>query len=246
MKKILFASLLSCFLFSACNAMEEENIETVENAYTAETTSVEVATTEVPEEEETETIPEEIEGPITVLPLPGTLDIMNLNDCTIAVSLEEGDVYVNESGVMEMKVTVYTYDVYDMVDISLLKIGDSITIRQENVKITSLERGKNGEIYINGGLDNGGYELRNDDNGVFFEIGYSDVKFYYSIGEATLDVSRDLQYTDASDLDKGEVIYYFGDFLREDSEIDYYFVPNNTCISIKDGSVISMYRIYNP
>ena len=46
----------------------------------------------------------------------------------LAVSLEEGDAYVDDAGIMQMDVKIYTYDKYDMVDISGLKEGDVIEI----------------------------------------------------------------------------------------------------------------------
>lgn len=58
--------------------------------------------------------------------------------------------------------------------------------------------------------------------------------------------SRDMNFYDSSDLDKGEVIYYPGDFLTDNAGIQYHFVPNNTSIVIEDGMIIEMYRSYIP
>ena len=54
------------------------------------------------------------------------------------------------------------------------------------------------------------------------------------------------KFVDASDLDKGEVTYYPGDFLTEDAGIIYNFTPNNTSIVVEDGQVIQMTRIFTP
>lgn len=187
------------------------------------------------------TVPETV----VVAPLPVTVDMEQLDNCTVAVSLEEGDVYVDDVGAMQMNVTVFAYDLYDMVDIALLKEGDIITIREEEVCIDSLERNENGTVSINGGLDKGGYELCTDDNTVFYECGYSDVKSYYGLGKATLNVSAEFTYTDASDLDKEPVVYLVGEFLAA-AGIDYHFNPNNTTITIQDGVVVEMNRVYTP
>ena len=48
----------------------------------------------------------------TISPLPSSIDINNLDNCTLPVSLEEGDAYVDDTGAMQMDVTVYTYDLY--------------------------------------------------------------------------------------------------------------------------------------
>lgn len=72
---------------------------------------------------------------------------------------------------------------------------------------------------INGGIENGGYDLGHTESGVYFEHGMSDMKSYYPIGEASIKVSEDFEFADSSDLDKGETIYYPGDFLTDDEGI---------------------------
>lgn len=78
----------------------------------------------------------------TVSPLPSGIDLQHLNDCTVAVSFDKGDAFVDSKGVMQLKVKVYAYDAFDTVDINKLQVGDQITICQQNVKVTSLERDK--------------------------------------------------------------------------------------------------------
>ena len=150
----------------------------------------------------------------------------NLTDCTVAVSFDKGDAYVDENGVMQLKVKVYTYDLYDMVDISMLTPGDTIILRGEEVLITDLVRTEYGSVQINGGLDVGGYELITNENTAYFEIGYSDVKTYFELGETTIKVSGDFIFTDKMDLDKGEVTYYPEDFLTEEAGIFYCFTAD--------------------
>ena len=71
-----------------------------------------------------------------VKPLPETVDLNNLDNCTVAVSLEKGDAYVDDSGKMVMDVTVYSYEVYDMVDIAALKENDVIVRQNKEVTIS--------------------------------------------------------------------------------------------------------------
>ena len=163
MKKIIFLVVAFCFFLTSCNFFYE------------------------PKEDENTGDVEKI------MPLPSTIDISNLKECTLAVSLNKGDAYVDDNGIMQMKVTVYDYDLYDMVDISTLKEEDIIVIGKKDVRISTLERSNTGTIIINGGLDQGGYELVTDESGVFYETGYSDVKSYYSIGEAVIRVSTEFK-----------------------------------------------------
>ena len=143
----------------------------------------------------------------TVSPLPSGIDLQHLNDCTVAVSFDKGDAFVDGKGAMQLKVKVYAYDAFDTVDINKLQVGDQITICQQNVKVTSLERGKNAAVLINGGADNGGYTLVSGEASGFYAVGPSDTKLYYALGEATIPVSSDLVFEDSSDLEKGTSTY---------------------------------------
>ena len=186
-----------------------------------------------------------VEQTQTISPLPVTIDMNQLDNCTVAVSFEEGDAYVDDTGIMRLDATVYTYDLYDMVDISLLEEGDTIVIRNQEVQVTSLERNDLGLVSINGGEENGGYDLFTDDSGVYYETLFNDAKAYYPLGEATIRVSVDFKFYDNSDLEAGEKMYYPGDFLI-DAGIRYDFRADNTTIVIEDGQIIAMNRVYTP
>jgi len=228
MKRLLVLLLAGCLVFTACASKTEVPKEEPE------------AEREAEQEEEPETEPK------TISPLPDTIDVEQMENCTAAVSLEEGDAYVDDTGLMQMKVKVFVYDLYDMVDISLMTPGDSIIISGQKIMAESLETSEYGDILINGGLDKGGFELRTDENGVYYLNGYSDVKTWRELGEATIPVSQDFIYTDASDLDKEPVTWYPGDFLTDDSGIEYNFTPYNTTVVIEEGMVTAMNRVYTP
>ena len=173
------------------------------------------------------------------------VDINNLDNCKVAVSLEQGDVYVDDTGIIQMDVMVYTYDLYDIVDIAFLKEGDIIVIRGQEVIVDSLSR--NGRtLFINGGLEGNGYKFCTEDMISWYENWDNDSKAYYEVGSATLRVSANMNFYDNSDLEKGEIIYYPGDLLMDDVGIVYHFVPNNTSIVIEDGMIVEMYRSYMP
>lgn len=179
-----------------------------------------------------------------ISPLPSGIDIANLDNCTVAVSFDEGDAYVDDEGKMQLKVKVYDYDLYDMVDVSTMAVGDVIVVRGEEMAITSLEQ-ENGDYVINGGLEQGGCTLTTAGDTVYYEANWDDLKQYQELGEATIPVSDEMTLEDSSDLEKGTITWYAGDLLT-DSGIEYNFVPNNTSITIQDGMVVSMTRVYNP
>ena len=98
---------------------------------------------------------------------------------------------------------------------------------------------------INGGLENGGFDLLTDDCGTFYEIGFNDTKNWYEVGETTIRVSVDFKGIDNADLEQGEVIIYPGDFLIG-AVTNYDFTPYNTTIRVEDGQIVEMNRVFIP
>lgn len=178
----------------------------------------------------------------TVSPLPSGIDPDHLDNCTVPVSFAQGDAYVDDTGAMQLKVQVYDYDTFDIVDVSMLQVGDHITICRQDVEVTSLEHDETGAVILNGGPENGGYKLIAADGSGFCAVGADGEKQYYALAEATFPVSVDFEFEDSSDPAKEAITYYPGDFLTDTAGIVYNFLPNNTTITIQDGSVIHMQR----
>lgn len=242
MRKVMVLMMACCLLFAGCanaqkeqeSAVSDETMEEVEESTESveEVTNDEAADAELSEEGK------------TIYPLSDTT-MDNLNDAILSVSLEKGDVFVDDSGVTQMKVKVYTYDMYDMVDIAGLEVGDTLVRLSEEVEVTSKEQGESGTVYINGGLDEGGFDLVTEEDGIFYELGYSNAKNWYEVGEATFPVSDDFTGTDTADLDQGEVVFSVDSFLND--EITYFdFTPHNTTIRVEGGKVVDMNRRYIP
>ena len=228
---ILVCGLCLC-LFAGCKTQTPNDV-----------TNPEVENTENKENENIENVEDDFK---IILPLPETIDINALDNCTVAVSLEKGDAYVNDEGKMMMDLTVYTYALYDMVDIATLAENDIIVRKGEEVTVKEIERLDTGLININGGEENGGFSLISSDSTVYYEIGMSDVKAYYAIGEVSIPVSTEFIYTDASDLDAEAIEYYPGDFLLEEEIFDYNFNPNNTSVVVENGKIVAMKKVYTP
>lgn len=182
-----------------------------------------------------------------VMPMPTGIDMDNLDDCTVAASFDEGDIYQDDSGMLQMKLTVYAYDIYDIVDISMLKVGDVLQICGSDCAVTALETNEYGIVIINGGTESGGYELcaGKDTNG-YYAVSWDDAKLYNELGTVTIPVSDEMTFEDSSDLDAGTVTFYAGDFLTDYADIIYHFVPNNTTVRIEDGKVVQITRVYMP
>ena len=223
MKKLFLMMVVLCLLLAGCGQTTQNN------------------EAEAPEQTTVET---EAESGVTIYPLPDTT-MENLTDTILSVALEEGGAYVDDTGKMQMDLKIYTYDKYDMVDISALKEGDTIITHAGEVEVTSIERSESGIIYINGGLEEGGFDLVTDDSGIFYETGFDDAKNWYEVGTATIRVSADFEGRDLSDPEQGEVILYPGSFLVGEVS-DYNFTPYNTTIRVEEGQIIEMTRSFVP
>ena len=177
-------------------------------------------------------------------PIPDTT-MENLTDSILSVSLEEGDAYVDDNGIMQMDLKIYTHDKYDMVDISQMKEGDMIITHNEEIEVVSIEQFESGLIFINGGLENGGIDLFTDENGVYYETGFDDARNWYEVGEATIRVSTDFEGVDNADPEQGEILLYPGSFLIGEV-VNYNFTPYNTTVRVEGGQIVGMNRVFVP
>ena len=234
MKRMSLFLLIVCLLLAGCTVSQKANI--------VPTTEGSAETAALGTEDATFTV--QTESTQIIAPLPD-MTMENLTDSILSVSLAEGDAYVDDTGKMQMDLKIYSYDQYDMVDIANLKVGDTLIRHSGEVEVISLEQNESGRIFINGGLDNGGFELVTDEHGIFYEMGYNDHKNWYQIGEATIRVSADFKGIDRADLELGEVIIYPGDFLIS-AVTNYDFTPYNTTIRVEGGQIIEMNRRYIP
>lgn len=226
MKKKLLAVMLSGLLLTGCGSAADNQSA---NTIPAETLNK---------------VEEKQDAAAVISPMQDdTMD--NLTDAILSVSLEESGVYVDDNGSLQMELKIYTYDKYDMADISNLKVGDTFVTHAGEMKISTLSNSDYGTVLINGGLEEGGIELASDETGIFYETGFSDMKNWYEVGKETIRVSADFQGTDSADLEKGDVIFYPGDFLVG-AVTNYNFTPYNTTIRVENGQVVELTRVYTP
>lgn len=180
-----------------------------------------------------------------IKPLPTSLSINELKDCTFAANFNASDVYLNNDGALVVHMKVMVYETFDAVDISQMAAGDTLQINGTDIIVESIEReGK--DITINGGLEEGGCYLRTDEDGLFYEILFNDARSYYSIGEATLPVDQEFVCEDNSDLaNKGKTLYA-GDFLQEMGKSKKEFVANATTVRVENGYIKNITINYIP
>ena len=231
MKKWIPVLLSLCCLLAACGAPD----------HTPAGSSAPVVTEVKPDATEAAVTQPSAPAPVTVSPLPRSIDLEHLDNCTVPISLQKGDVYLDDDGALQMKATAYTYDRYDLVDIANLKVGDTIVLGQENVTVTSVVEDSNGRLVLNGQ-----FYLCSNEDGTFSQVDDTGILVYYPLGEATIRVSQEFTFADSFDPGAGTVTYYPGDFLTDDVAISYDFTPANTTLVIENGVAVSMNRIYLP
>ena len=175
--------------------------------------------------------------------MPESLDLNALTDATVAVSFGADDISETD-GKTELTLTVYDYDIYDMVDIAQLAVGDTIVVDGKDMVVTSRED-ENGFVTINGGLEQGGVDLTSDDSGVYYAVGLDDTKSYHELGKVTVPVADGFVLMDNADPEHPDETYAAAD-LAELAASEPGFTANNTLATIEHGKLTVMVRSYTP
>lgn len=226
MKLRIFAILLLCIFLSGCVSPDS------------------------PPEQTTASVPVETKGEETVAeavirPLPDTT-MEALENSVVHISFGQNDVCRKESGEIVLRMQIYAYEQFDLVDISGLKAGDTILLSGEEIPVESVERNDHGTVLLNGGLDAGGFDLATGDAGTYFVHGYSDMKSWLPVGEAELAVTDSFLFLDSADPELGTVFYDAEDLLNGTPDALFGYQPQNTTVRIENGQVAEMTRTYTP
>ena len=236
MKKVLAILLaLSVLALSACAARQA-------NSDTQEETDTETAAPST-DPEQAENAQQSAQEAKRIEPLPESLDLNALTDATVAASFGAEDIS-EKDGKTEITLTVYDYDVYDMVDIAQLAAGDTIVVDGKDMVVASRED-KDGFVTINGGLEQGGVDLTSDDSGVYYAVGLDDTKSYHELGKITVPVAEGFILTDNSDPEHPDETYVASDLAKLAGE-GVGFNANNTQATIEHGELTVLARSYTP
>lgn len=181
-----------------------------------------------------------------VRPLPLTVDIADLGDCTLGASVEPDGIFLDDTGRAQMTVTLYDYDQYDTADIAALEPGDVIEYRGTDLLVNAVARDGAGLVSINGGEELGGFDLLTDDNTVYYECGMNGVNTWLALGTVTLPVNEEFFFVDDTGADTEADVWYLGDFLTPGTQLPDGITPYNTTVRIENGQVMDLFRIFVP
>lgn len=178
-----------------------------------------------------------------VEPLADTLDVSALaeGDQQFTAGFRGSDIR-EDGGQLVIDLTVYTYDLYDAVDISMLAAGDTLVVKGEDIPVTAVAE-ENGGVTVNGGLVNGGIDLTSAGGGTFRVLLENDAPDLYEAGTITLPVAQDFVLTDDSDPESPGQTLYAGDLLGLGDEV---FSPQATTVETAGGMVTAIHRDYMP
>ena len=178
-----------------------------------------------------------------VEPLADTLDVSALaeGDQQFTAGFRGSDIR-EDGGQLVIDLTVYTYDLYDAVDISMLAAGDTLVVKGEDIPVTAVAE-ENGGVTVNGGLENGGVDLISAGGGAYRLQLEDDARDLYEVGTITLPVGQDCVLTDDSDPEAPGRTLYAGDLLGLGDEV---FSPQATTVETVGGTVTAIHRDYMP
>ena len=257
MRMMLPVMAVSLTMLTACGKSSDTglNIESVDGTDTVSSSvvseSIAGTATQSSSEQPESAVSGETDAQAGIVePLPETLDVKNLGDCQVAVSFEPSDVTENDDGTLKIKFQVYDYELFDAVDISKLKVGDTIVVSGKDVKIDTMDRNDGGYIEINGGYEQqNGCSLSPEDGGTYCTTSSDDERDYKSIGTVTYDTSSDFKYIDQSQDPQAAGKEYdtagFTSLLQTDKD-DMSFYPYVARILLQDGKISNVTRVFVP
>jgi len=180
-----------------------------------------------------------------IAPLPAGIAVDSLQDCTLPVAFTP-DSFNWMGG--NLKMTVYSMDLYDAVEISQMQVGDTIIYEGKPVVINNIKE-DHGGIDINGGLDEGGCCLAGYEGGTYIARNWDDHATYTELGKAEVALAEDFVIIDCG-MDPHDPI----DTIRtsqklyiekiKDSRPDFFQL--NTCVTIENGMITEINRRWIP
>lgn len=180
-----------------------------------------------------------------IVPLPAGITVKNLQNCTVPAAFTPNDFHWMGGN---LSMTIYNRDLYDVVDISRMQVGDTLIYSGEPMIIRKSEE-VNGGIDINGGLDEGGCCLAPNEGGTYVARSWDDHATYTELGKAEIALSENFVI-----IDCGEFPDELSDTVCSDQKLYIENLKNgrreffqlNTCVTIENGMITEIHRRWIP
>lgn len=180
-----------------------------------------------------------------IVPLPATIDVSNLQDCTIPAAFTQDD--FNWMG-GNLTMIVYNKDLYDAVEISQIQVGDTLIYQGTPMVISKIAE-EHGGIDINGGLDEGGCCLVGSDGGTYVARNWDDHATYTELGKAEVAMADDFIIIDCGEFpEEPSDTIRTGQKLYIENLKDYKkdFFQLNTRVTVENGMITEINRRWIP
>ncbi len=190
-------------------------------------------------------IPEENLHNSDIRPLGMDYDSESPVDSTVSAEFNIKD-FDLDAGILTF--SAYTEELFDSAEITLMQIGDTLNVGGEAIVVESIQD-KDGELIVNGGIEEGGTDLITSGGGTYKVHGMDDYATYVQIGRSTLPLSEDLKISDSyKDASAPIETDYEGlsDYLDNlDGAADSYSYLA-TKVRIEKGKIVEITRIWTP
>ena len=148
----------------------------------------------------------------------------------------------------ELTVEVYEYDRYEREAIDNLESGSKIQFCNKEITVDEVEKNSGtGFVLINGGIENDGIELMEED-GMYRTVTFDDYPVYYSVGKVTIPLADDITFEDqaASEQESDQPIVGLKDLPDAIENSDISFSCNNTVITVRQEQIVQIIRYWVP
>lgn len=186
--------------------------------------------------------------PSTVEPLPVDINVLALIDGVYHAGFDRGDIARLASGIYMPAVHIFTVDTYDADAIDGLAAGDTVVVDGQAIAVNTAEN-RDGLMVVNGGMDaEDGCEFTPTEDGDAYRVLlYDDYATYTERGVAALVVDPNARFIDGWDIEKDPITVEYDGIVEaiQSSENDT-FSPYNTTVTIENGRIIEINRVYVP
>lgn len=245
-RKVIFVTMAVAAVLTSCgNDKKDLQVTTTlgaEATAEAETAAPEITITA----EETQAPEATAENTDVVMPIKTLTSAEDvLADGVYSVAFTADDLVEKDNG-YELTVEVFVEERYEAEAIEKLEEGAEIQSNDKVIKVGNVQKNQN-KIFINGGRDNGGIELW-DDDGAYRTVLENEASVYASVGKVTIPLAEDTTFEDHADIENGPEgkVYEMKDLPKAIQDSTSEFNQLNTLITVRGEKIVQIIRNYMP
>ena len=187
----------------------------------------------------------------TIAPEPEIFSEENLENGIMEAAFGPEEIKVNEDGTVVMQnVSVFSRDMYDIVDIAKMEKGDKITVGGKEMVVETIEQ-EGSHLNINGGFEEGGATLTTlEDTNGWAAVEYNGLGVFTKQCTVDIPVDEKVVFEDSSDLTAGPAevdnVKDAMELMKNEDGGFKIFNAYNTTITVEGGKVVGIKHVYVP